>query len=99
MPDRNALNCLLAGALFVCAASAPMSAQSNLSVSKRSADAAKPVEKASKQLAYVPLIWSKEQPNHSHRHRMQEDVSSILASAQAVGEKWKHAGWLVAGGL
>jgi hypothetical protein len=58
-----------------------------------------PLQPARKQLAYVPLIWSKEQPNHSHRHRMQEDVSSILASAQAVGEKWKHAGWVVAGGL
>ena len=49
MPDRNALNCLLAGALIACATSLPMAAQpaSFLSSSKGASAPAKPVEAAS----------------------------------------------------
>jgi len=47
MPVRNALNYLLAGAFVVCAAYAPMAAQSNRSLSKGTAAPAKPAAHAS----------------------------------------------------
>jgi dipeptidyl aminopeptidase/acylaminoacyl peptidase len=47
MPVRNALNCLLAGALVACATSVPMAAQSASFSSKATSAPARPVEAAS----------------------------------------------------